>query len=98
MKGILHSLSTHGLDNYFDYRKPKAAKLEALGVPSTDEGVSVTALAYPTDYILIVGHASGDLNVWEYRSMTWACRKSLKDPLASPVVQVVPITLSPHLT
>lgn len=59
-----------------------------LGQPSSKEDASVTCLAFSMQgSILLAGHASGDLHLWEFRRIAWECVKSIRDAHTSPVVQ-----------
>ncbi len=60
-----------------------------LGQVSAREDAAVTSLAFSLQgSILVVGHASGDINFWEFRRVAWECVKSIQDVHVSPVVQV----------
>ena len=37
--------------------------------------------------ILVAGHASGDVNFWEFRRVAWECVKSVQDVHVLPIVQ-----------
>ena len=66
-------------------RQPQVVQ---LGQVSLREDAAVTSLAFSLQgSILVAGHASGDVNFWEFRRVAWECVKSVQDVHVSPIVQ-----------